>query len=578
MKRSIGVLMAATIVAGLMSGSPVAAQATGPIDCPEIMPTDQITDGMTGVGWTVAEGRTPEQFQVEVLGVMRDAYPGRDLIVVRTSGDVIDRHGGVWYGTSGSPVYVDDKLIGAISFGLTYGASKVVGLTPAEEMAAVMNQPEAEAMRIPNSIEIPRSFQREMGAGSEVSFERLKTPVTISGLGARGLARTQRIAERESLPILPVSGSVAGTASTEATGTLHAADNMAAAFSYGDVTYAGVGTTTMVCDGRAMSFGHPFMWEGDTTIGANAADAITVVEDPFYPYKLATIEEGVGTVDQDRFAGLRTLLGSMPASIPITSTVTALTTGRTREGRTDVLENEIVPWIAWSHVYGNVLFTVDEYGPGNASASWTITGTTSTGTPWELSRSNLYSSEWSIAENTGEELSRMLWTLYSNDFDEVTFTSVDYDASVGDEEEYYKITDLLVQTKDGEYESRRRLRVRPGQTLNLRAVLQPYEETGEEVVDLTLVMPNRLRDSAIIEVGSGPRFGGDVCLYRPRRCEIAGQKIETFDQLVQFLEELPTNNELLARMRSGRRARIMSEDSELLDRVVFGQKTLRVSF
>jgi hypothetical protein len=243
-----------------------------------------------------------------------------------------------------------------------------------------------------------------------------------------------------------------------------------------------------------------------------------------------------------------------------------------------VLENEIVPWIAWSHVYGNVLFTVDEYGPGNASASWTISGTTSAGTPWQLSRSNLYSSEWSIAENTGEELSRILWTLYSNDFEEVSFTSVDYDATVDDEEEYYKITELLVATKGGEYEERRRVRVRPGQTLNLRAVLQPYEEEGEETVDLTLVMPNRLRDSAIVEVGSGPRFGGDVCLYRPRRCEIAGQKIETFDQLVQFLQELPTNNELLARMRSGRRARIMSEDSELLDRVVFGQKTLRVSF
>ena len=100
----------------------------------------QVVADRTGVGWTVGEGRTPEQFQVEVLGVMRDAYPGRDLIVVRTSGDVIERHGGVWYGTSGSPVYVDDKLIGAISFGLTYGASDVVGLTPAEEMAAVMNQ------------------------------------------------------------------------------------------------------------------------------------------------------------------------------------------------------------------------------------------------------------------------------------------------------------------------------------------------------------------------------------------------------------------------------------------------------
>jgi hypothetical protein len=472
---------------------------------------------------------------------------------------------------------VDGKLIGAISFGLTYGASDVVGLTPAEEMAAVMNQPTTELAEMPDTVHIPRSFQSRMGT-EETSFERLKTPVMISGLGARGLARTQRIAEREGLPILPVSGSVAGTASTEATGTLHAADNMAAAFSYGDVTYAGVGTATMVCEGRAMSFGHPFMWEGDTTIGANAADTIAVISDPFYPYELATIEEGVGTVDQDRFAGLRTILGSMPASIPITSSVEALTTGRTREGRTDVLENEIVPWIAWSHIYGNVLFTLDEYSPGHASASWTINGTTSSGTPWQLTRSNLYSSQWSIAENTGEELSRLLWTLWSNDFEEIEFTSIDWNGTVDDDEEYYKMKELLVSTNGDDYRERSRVRVRPGQTLYLRATLQPYEEEGEEVVELTLEMPRRLRDSAIVEVGSGPRFGGDICLYRPRRCEIAGQKIETFEQLVRFLEDLPTNNEVLARMRSGERARVMAEDSELMDRVVFGQKRLRVFF
>lgn len=576
MKRLTALLASAIVVASLLLPGPVAAQMTGPIDCPEIMPTDQVTDGMTGVGWTVADDRTPEQFHVEVLGVMQDAYPGRDLIVVRTSGDVIERHGGVWYGTSGSPVYVDNKLIGAISFGLTYGASDVVGLTPAEEMAAVMNQPPTELASMPNTIEVPRSFQRSMGTEDATTFERLKTPVMISGLGERGLARTQRIADREGLPILAVSGSVAGSASTEATGTLHAADNMAAAFSYGDVTYAGMGTATMVCEGRAMSFGHPFMWEGETTIGANAADTIAVISDPFYPYELATIEEGVGTIDQDRFAGLRTVLGTMPTSTPLTSTITSLTTARTREGRTDVLEQEMIPWIAWSHVYGNVLFTVDEYGTGHASASWTISGTKSDGTPWELSRSNMYSSEWSIAENTGSELSNLLWTLYSNDFEEIEFTSVDYDATVDDEQEYYKMDELLVSTDGEDYRSRRRVRVGPNQTLFLRAVLHPYEEEGEVTVDLSLVMPRRLRDAAVLEVGSGPRYGGDVCLYRPRRCEVAGQKIETFDQLLTLLEGLPTNNEVQAKLRMGERSRILTEDSEVLDRVVFGQKRVRV--
>ena len=88
------------------------------------MPVAEVEKGMVGTGYTVSEGTDPEPFSVEVLGVMEDGIgPGRDLIVVNTSSPAIDAAEGIWYGMSGSPVYIDDEFVGALAYGLSYGAS-----------------------------------------------------------------------------------------------------------------------------------------------------------------------------------------------------------------------------------------------------------------------------------------------------------------------------------------------------------------------------------------------------------------------------------------------------------------------
>ena len=95
--------------------------------------------------------------------------------------------------------------------------------------------------------------------------------------------------------------------------------------SLGDITVAGIGTTTFVCEGKAVAFGHPFNWTGDTTMSVHAADTITIVKDPIFgSYKLANIAESVGTLTQDRLAGIVAELGAAPEGSPITSTVTDL--------------------------------------------------------------------------------------------------------------------------------------------------------------------------------------------------------------------------------------------------------------
>ena len=118
-RTAIGTIAALSIIAaGLSAGSSGAVNAAA-IDCPPAMPVGQLHAGMTGTGYTVSQGTEPEPFDVEVLGVLNDALaPGKDMIIVETSGPSLDKAGGVWFGMSGSPVYIDNKLVGAVAFGL----------------------------------------------------------------------------------------------------------------------------------------------------------------------------------------------------------------------------------------------------------------------------------------------------------------------------------------------------------------------------------------------------------------------------------------------------------------------------
>ncbi|HEV3473210.1 MAG TPA: SpoIVB peptidase S55 domain-containing protein, partial [Actinomycetota bacterium] len=377
------------------------AQSTG--DCPAVMPTEDVRAGMIGSGVTVAKGRQRETFNVEVLGVMRDVFPGRDLIVVDTSGGPIDRHGGIWYGMSGSPVYIDGKLVGAIAFGLSFGPSTVGALTPADEMMKVLEYPSAEegstqptstdAERVEPSEEMSRRIASQTGGSDPGSFERLKVPVGVSGGSYRLLNKLSKVVEREGLPIVPYAGSSATLTQAPAPATpLQPGDNLVAALSYGDITFAGLGTATFTCNGRVLGFGHPFFWQGETTMGANGADSIVVGGDDFFTFEVASIAEPIGMIDQDRFAGLRATTAELPTTIPINSTVNAVNTGRTRDGQSAAVISEIVPFLSWAHVFDNIVFTMDQFSGGSSTVSWTINGTTDDGSTWDLSRSNMYTS------------------------------------------------------------------------------------------------------------------------------------------------------------------------------------------
>ncbi|MGH3027422.1 MAG: hypothetical protein ACRDMW_02590, partial [Gaiellaceae bacterium] len=327
-------------------------------ECPSIMPLADVSTGMRGSAISVVRGRTLSTMSAEVLGILRDGVgPGRDIIIVNLTGTVVIQAGGLWAGASGSPVFFrdpvtgKDKLAGAIAYGLAGGGSTLAGLTPAEDMNELLTlgtdlSSASQAVNVPTRLATKIAAETGLSMAQLSTFSRLKTPVSASGLTDRGLQHMQKAIDRQGLPFIPYMGSSASSNPQSPPGVLRAGDTFAAAMSLGDITVAGVGTTTLVCNGRAVAFGHPFNWTGDTTMAARAGDTITIVSDPvFGSYKLSNIAESVGTVTQDRLAGIVADLGAGPTGSPVTSTVTDLDTGRTRSGRSEAVLPEFLPFL-----------------------------------------------------------------------------------------------------------------------------------------------------------------------------------------------------------------------------------------
>jgi hypothetical protein len=177
----------------------------------------------------------------------------------------------------------------------------------------------AETLARRSSVKLTADLERAAAEAAGVSraefpstAKQLLVPVAVSGLNRRGMDRLREFVERSSLPFVPYRAGRAHAVVDPAAEPLGAGAAVAAAASYGDLTFVGVGTltTTALCgtELRSLAFGHPFFFDGATALGWSAADVVTVVRDPsslIGPFKIANVAELRGTVDQERWAAIR---------------------------------------------------------------------------------------------------------------------------------------------------------------------------------------------------------------------------------------------------------------------------------
>jgi hypothetical protein len=401
------------------------------------------------------------------------------------------------------------------------------------------------------------------------TFVRLKMPLSVSGVPARGFKRINALARRTGAEILAYRGASATAVPPADPAEIVPGGNFAAALSYGDVSIAGVGTTSYVCDERAVAFGHPAFFRGATSASASVADALTIVDDGVStPFKLATIGGTVGILDQDRIGGVRTLLGTTPNMTPIESSFTSLDTGRAQEGQTDAVLADVLPDITFLHLLGNLDSVQDAIGKGSGRLEWTITGTDSDGLPWQLERRDTFASEFDLSFETAVEIADEIFAISQFQDEGVNVESMELSGSVEQTFRSLRIKQVLVK-RNGEFRPvGEEISVRPGALVRLRVVLKPVSGGPERLVHLYVRMPDRFR-FGVIEVlgGTLPEFCEDEFCEGP----------ETFEQLLEDLRTKRPHNVLSASLLTGPNQVERSVYTRRLNQYIQGQRTIFVS-
>ncbi|WP_341927992.1 SpoIVB peptidase S55 domain-containing protein [Nocardioides psychrotolerans] len=554
------------------TGMLVGVTATGPAtsaepagDCTAVFPVAEVAAGQLVEGLTVDSGVTPEPFTGEVLGVLEGGIaPGLDMIIMDLDSPAIQAAGGIWQGMSGSPVYADDgRLIGAVAYGLAFGSSPVAGITPFEDMDDYL-----DATARPGRITIDKAMAQRIARESDASaaeashgFRQLPMPLGVSGVNA------SRLDSSTGRPYLTSNTYAVGKATGAAAPTaadIVAGGNIASSLAYGDITAAGVGTATSVCDGRVVGFGHPMQFSGPATMSMHPADAIYVQEEPLgAPFKVANIAAPVGTITDDRLTGITGTYGPLPDAMTVTSTLTKGDTSRT--GVTDITVPLANAELTFYQLVANHDRVIDGITGGTESQTWTITGTDADGTPFTLEHADRFTSIRDITYESSFDLPDVLFGL--SQLDGVTVTSATAEGDVTDGKATYTLG-AVQQYRQGAWVTLSRkepaLAV-AGKKLLLRQVLNG--PSGQRTVPVSFTVPAR----AAGQRGSISMTGGNF-IYS----EAAYQS--SLAKILKAVREQVRNDEVQADLSIfGRKLQI--QKSQVLgpvDMVVNGNRRVRV--
>lgn len=328
-REASGTAVRRTLVAVFLLAAAALAAAAATLT----MPLAQVKPGMKGRGRSVFQGQTIEEFEAEVLGVLENVQPKRSVILARLKGRGLEATG-VISGMSGSPVYVDGKLIGAVAYSFSFQKEAIAGITPIEEMLAIGQDAEEPrpAVAPPAVVREGDSFE-DLAAGflrasaapaaprpaaAAPALTRLELPLVFSGFGAGVFERARelfgplgfRTVRAGSSPQKPPGQPPAGP-------SLREGDAVGIQLLGGDLDVSAIGTATYVDGNKVLAFGHPAYNLGAVDYAMTRANVIAVMPSLESSSKLATAGPVIGRFTQDRTSGAAGELGALPKLIPL---------------------------------------------------------------------------------------------------------------------------------------------------------------------------------------------------------------------------------------------------------------------
>src|SRR5512138_742127 len=340
---AVAVSIASVVSAGSSGAAPSPASVSAPAGLPgdhpaEIFPLDQIVPGLKGYGFSdLGGGRGIQRFDVEMIGTLRRYAPKQDLILAKVSGAGLE-HSGIIAGMSGSPIYVDGKLVGALAYGWPFSKDPICGITPIQSMLDIRHAPAAApvpiggpAARASQLVSMFASHQFDGALDALLAplrqsdpagaMSRLPLPVSFAGApGGNAGWLFGRVAEAAGWVAAPAgsSGQSSKSPADETAAPVRPGSSLATVLLSGDMLLAATGTATWVEGGSVLAFGHPFLSMGPIDMPMARAEVLTVLPSVYRSFKFADTGPVFGSVTQDRSTGILGTVGARAKMVPIT--------------------------------------------------------------------------------------------------------------------------------------------------------------------------------------------------------------------------------------------------------------------
>src|SRR5215831_19188351 len=333
-----------------------------------IITVDQIHPGMRGVAYTVFQGVKPEPMDVEVLGVLKNMNgPKGDIILVRLHGEKAE-YTGVVAGMSGSPVYFDGKLAGALAFRIgEFSKEPIAGVTPIADMLeidAFDNSPGGNPSDA--SVGPAKVATKTSGPGESSSLpvqtyanylKPIEAPLVFNGFSEDTVKLfAQQFASVGIVPVMG-AGSVSDAKQPE---PLEPGSAISAILVRGDMDIAATCTITYLDPQKLLACGHPLLQFGSVDLPMNKANVLATLPSPLNAFKIVNTTEPVGSFVQDRHTGIMGILDKQPDMIPVTLTIRE--GGEPKEFHYEVLNNPRLSPVAMMATVFNALHGMNEYG------------------------------------------------------------------------------------------------------------------------------------------------------------------------------------------------------------------------
>jgi hypothetical protein len=342
---SASILLVVVLSNTVLAQQPAKRIAAASTSATALFPLEEIRPGMKGVARTVFSGSEPQEFNLEILGLLPGyTGPRQSTIIARLVGANVDKTG-VFAGMSGSPVFIDDRLVGAIAYSFPFSKEPICGITPIKQMVDIFEQGNEKRKRNVEARTVsftslasaewkPSLPKQPVSAGSLIApvapgsalaplmgqqIQPIATPVVFSGISQETLSLFST--QLSSSGLLPVSGVGGAAAITPLEPfddkTLLPGASVSVQLARGDYSIAASGTVTFRDGDKIYAFGHPFLSLGGADMPMTESSVVTVIPNTFNSFKLAVPGRMVGAISQDRATGIFGQLGHAPRMIPV---------------------------------------------------------------------------------------------------------------------------------------------------------------------------------------------------------------------------------------------------------------------